>query len=162
MTRNSTISVAATVLVLAAALTWFVFLQPAREVDAARAEGLLATGIQMFDGNQFEEAIATLKGIPEGSPQAAQGLYYEGSAYLMLKDYETAAARLEEALALQPRDSGVLYALGVAYYRLGNLALAKGYFAAVLEINPNDEQAKGLMDIMARLERQSGPAAETE
>ena len=162
MTSKATISAVAATLVLGGVLTWFVFLQPAREVDAARSEGLLAAGIQMFDSNQFEEAIATLQGIPEGSPQTPQALYYEGSAYLMLKDYETAAALLEESLALQPRDSGTLYALGVVYYRLGNLALAKGYFAAVLEINPNDEQAKGLLDIMARLERQSESAPETE
>ena len=38
---------------------------------------------------------------------------------------------------------------------MGNLKLARGYFASVLAINPNDEQAKGLMDIMAKLERSS-------
>jgi hypothetical protein len=50
----------------------------------------------------------------------------------------------------------------VAYFKLGNLKLAKGYFASVLEINPNDEQAKGLMDIMAKLERNSVAEADEE
>ena len=78
---------------------------------------------------------------------------------MMLKDYDTAAASLESALVRDPQDTGVLYALGVVWYKLGDISLAKGYFAAVLEINPNDEQAKGLMDIMARLERR--PDAES-
>ena len=55
-----------------------------------------------------------------------------------------------------------MFALGVAYFKLGNLALSKAYFAAVLQINPGNEEAKGLMDIMARLERQSNAAAEPE
>jgi Flp pilus assembly protein TadD len=76
----------------------------------------------------------------------------------MLKDYVTATERLERSLALAPRDTGTLYALGVASFKLGNLKLARGYFASILEINPNDEQAKGLMDIMANLERQTEAA----
>jgi predicted TPR repeat methyltransferase len=76
----------------------------------------------------------------------------------MLKDYAAATERLERSLALAPRDTGTLYALGVASFKLGNLKLARGYFASVLEINPNDEQAKGLMDIMANLERQTEAA----
>jgi hypothetical protein len=39
------------------------------------------------------------------------------------------------------------------YYKLGNLSLSKAYFASVLKIDPGHEEAKGLMDIMAGLER---------
>ena len=31
--------------------------------------------------------------------------------------------------------------------------MSKAYFATLLEIDPSHEEAKGLMDIMARLER---------
>ena len=75
---------------------------------------------------------------------------------MMLKDYEPAVIHLEQALTLDNKNIAILYALGVAYFKLGNLKLARGYFASVLEINPNDEQAKGLMDIMAKLERNPG------
>ena len=45
---------------------------------------------------------------------------------------------------------------------MGNLAMSKAYFAQVLEIDPTDEEARGLMDIMANLERmqQDAPAVE--
>ena len=48
-----------------------------------------------------------------------------------------------------------MHALGVAYFKLGNLKLSKGYYASILEIDPGDEEARGLMDIMAKLERNS-------
>ena len=73
-----------------------------------------------------------------------------GSALIKLKDYESGAMRLEEALALNNNEKNILFALGVVYYKLGNLSLSKAYFAAVLEIDPGHEEAKGLMDIMAR------------
>ena len=64
-------------------------------------------------------------------------------------------ALLEQALALNTQDTGILYALGVVYYKLGNLKLSKSYFASVLEINPEDQHAKGLMDIVTKLQRKS-------
>lgn len=94
--------------------------------------------------------------------QEAKALYDQGAEYIQLKDFESAVEILGQAHVLNPEDAGTLYALGVAYYKLGNVKLAKAYFTSVLEINPNDEQAKGLMDIMARLERQSGAESEGE
>ena len=94
--------------------------------------------------------------------QEARALYDQGSEHIKLKDYESALESLEQAHVLNPEDTGTLYALGVVYYKLGNLKLAKSYFASVLEINPNDEQAKGLMDMMAKLERQTEAARISE
>lgn len=94
--------------------------------------------------------------------QEAKALYDQGAEYIQLKDFESAVEILEQAHVLNPEDAGTLYALGVAYYKLGNVKLAKAYFTSVLEINPNDEQAKGLVDIMAGLERQSGAESEGE
>ena len=94
--------------------------------------------------------------------QEARTLYDQGSEHIQLKDYEAALESLEQAHILNPEDTGTLFALGVVYYKLGNLKLAKSYFASVLEINPNDEQAKGLMDMMAKLERQTEAARISE
>ena len=77
-------------------------------------------------------------------------------------DLAIGTGSLQQGLALDARDTGALYALGVASYKLGNLKLAKGYFAAVLEINSDDEQAIGLMDIMASLERASAAEPDEE
>jgi len=144
------------------AVLWFFVLQPEREAITFQAAELLADGIGHYERKEYDLALEVLQQVPAGQMETAQARYYEGSAHMMLKDYQAAVVSLESALALDSRNPGVLYALGVAYYKLGNLAVAKGYFGAVLEINPNDEQAKGLMDIMAKLERESSVPTESE
>jgi tetratricopeptide (TPR) repeat protein len=114
---------------------------------------LIDEGIAQFRAEQYELSAQTLGSIPEDLIEDWHIPYYLGSALIQLKDYEKGAARLEEALALNPTDKNALFALGVAYYKLGNLSLSKAYFASVLEIDPSHEEAKGLMDIMASLER---------
>lgn len=159
--KNS-LAIGAGAALLLTGVVLFIVLQPDREPVSYSATELLADGIGHFERKEYDLALEVLRQVPEGLPESAQARYYEGSSHMMLQDYEAAVKSLEAALALEPRDTGVLYALGVAYYKLGNLAVAKGYFGAVLEINPNDEHAKGLMDIMAKLERRSSVPAETE
>jgi tetratricopeptide (TPR) repeat protein len=150
------ISGAGVLLILSVAI-WFLVPQPNQQNEAIKIEGLLQSGIKLFKEKKYNETLETLALIPSGSAQETRARYYQGSAYIMLKDYESAIGYLEQALTLDGKDVGVLYSLGVTYYKLGNIKLAKSYFASVLEINPNDEQAKGLFDIMAKLERNSTP-----
>ena len=164
MTGKQNLVAAAGIVVVALIITaiWLVRQQPDVDVPEASPQALLDDGIRHFDAKEYELALEVLAQVPPDSAQGARALYYQGSTYVMLKEYDIAASRLEQALALNPQDTGTLYALGVAYYKVGNLALAKGYFAKVLEINPNDEHAKSLMDVMAKLERQSAPEPPTE
>ena len=114
---------------------------------------ILQSGIDLFNQQKHAEALAVLESIPEGSDQKWQARYYQGSALIMVKDYQPAIGYLEEALTLAPTETRIMHALGVAYYKLGNLKLSKAYYASILEIDPADEEAKGLMDIMAGLLR---------
>ena len=61
---------------------------------------------------------------------------------------------LEKALALNTESPNVLYSLGVVYYKLGKLGLSKAYFGKVLEVDPGHDDARGLMEIVANLERE--------
>lgn len=143
-------------------LIWFFIVQPNQQTNALQAEELLASGITLFNEKKYNKALETLQRIPPGSAQEAKARYYQGSAYILLKDFESAAENLEAALVLSSNDAGILYGLGVVYYKLGNLKLSRSYFASVLEINPDDQHAKGLMDILAKLERQSLAKPEPE
>lgn len=122
-----------------------------REIGDVRA--VVEEGIAQFKAKQYEVSVETLAGIPGHLVVDWRIPYYRGSALVQLKDYRGGADLLEEALALNPAEENILFALGVAYYKLGNLALSKAHFAAVLELDPMHEEAKGLMDIMANLER---------
>jgi tetratricopeptide (TPR) repeat protein len=114
---------------------------------------LVDEGIAQFQEEQYELSLQTLGSIPVDQVEHWHIPYYMGSALIKLKDYESAAIQLEKALALNNDEPNILFALGVTYYKLGNLSLSKAYFASVLEIDPGHEEAKGLMDIMASLER---------
>ena len=154
------LGVVAVAAVLLGGGAWLLLAKQGPVAPDADAAAMLAAGISQFEAKQYEEVVATLAAVPAGSDEEQQALYYRGSAYMMLKDYGAAIENFERSLALNNRDTGVLYGLGVAYYKLGELQLARGYFAAVLEINPNDADAKGLMDIMANLERLNDPEQE--
>jgi tetratricopeptide (TPR) repeat protein len=151
---------------IAAIAYWMLVQQPAREAEQARVEqALLASGIQLYNEKQFEKALQVFERIRGDSDRAARARYYQGNAFIQLRDYESAASRLERSLALDDRDADTRFALGVVYYKLGNLPLARAYFASVLEIEPETdedrerrEEAAGLMDIVARLERQQSAA----
>lgn len=152
------------ILVLALAIVFGVVLPERAEKQRQLAEmhAQIREGIAQFRAEQFELSAQTLGSIPEDRIDDWHVPYYLGSALVQLKDYENGAAHLEQALTLDPRNENILFALGVAYFKLGNLALSKAYFATVIEIDPTHEEARGLMDIMARLERQSSAPAESE
>ena len=114
----------------------------------------LDEGIALFREKKYTETLELLQGIPEGVLEDWHLPYYTATAMVMLKDYQSAAPVLEEALVLNPHEPLILYELGVVYFKLGKLGLSKGYFAKVVEIDPANEQARGLMDVMANLERQ--------
>lgn len=139
-------------LALAAAIWIYTEVSSQRETQI-RADQRLESGIALFKEKNYPEALEIFEDISPGAPREWYARYYQGSTYIMLKDYQSATIYLEQALVLNPTETQIMHALGVTYYKLGNLKLSKAYFAAVLEINPADEQAKGLMDIMADLER---------
>ena len=152
---------AAVALLIALAVMWLSGQSSDRQAADQQAHASLQSGITLFQAREYEQAISELEQVPAGYEHEAKALYYEGSAYMMMGDYQTAVERLEYARALAPADPGIRYALGVAAFKLGNIKLAKGYFASVLEINPMDErerqlqeQARGLMDMMAKAERE--------
>ena len=121
------ISGAGALLILSVAI-WFLIPQPGQQSDAIKVEELLQSGIKLFKGKKYNEALETLALIPSGSAQETKVRYYQGSAHIMLKDYESAIGYLEQALTLNSKNVGVLYSLGVTYYKLGNIKLAEVMF----------------------------------
>ncbi len=123
----------------------------------------LQRGIALYHQGNFSDSVMVLGEIPPGAIQDWRLPFYKASALVKLKKYQPAAPLLEQALSLNTEETKIRFALGVVYYKLGNLSLAKGYFASTLEIDPTNEHAKGLMDIMSKLQRQSKPGtAEAE
>jgi len=120
----------------------------------ANALLLMGQGITQFKQKKYETALETLRSISPDVVEDWRLPYYTGTTLIKLKDYESAAVSLEQALIMNSEEKDIPFALGVVYFKLGNLSLSKSYFHSVLELDPAHEEAKGLMDIMAKLERQ--------
>ena len=155
MTKLSmTLTVLVILVILAVAGGSLYLFNENKQVNEQQALASLDQGIALFREKKYEESLEVLQAIPDGVIRDWHLPYYTATAHVMLKDYESAAPILEQALLINPEEVQILFELGVVYYKLGNLALSKAYFASVVEIDPSNEEAKGLMDIMANLERQ--------
>ena len=154
MSKSSYIKIWVTcaLLVLFAAV-WVYVNNSGQQEKLIRADQKIESGIALFKQNKIPEALEVFENIPPGSPREWYARYYQGSAYIMLKDYQPAITYLEQALALNPTETQIMHALGVTYFKLGKLKISKAYFASVLEIDPEDDEARGLMEIMANLEK---------
>jgi tetratricopeptide (TPR) repeat protein len=153
----------ATVMVVALFTTGLYYVYNSERQAIEQQAGIsLNRGIALFHQKKYTESLQTLQTIPDGVLSNWRLPYFTGSAQVMLKDYQPAVLELENALRLNSQEPKILFALGVAYYKLGELGLSKGYFAAVLEVDPTNDEAKGLMDIMATLERQQSATTPEE
>jgi len=145
---------ASLVLLMTSVALAFVYWYPVEKPgESGQYTALIEQGIALYNQGKHGEALRKLEEIPETPDKDWRIPYYTGAAQIMLGDYQQAVTSLEQALTLNNQDAGILYALGVVYYKQGNLKLAKAYFVSVLEINPADEGARGLVDIISKLER---------
>jgi tetratricopeptide (TPR) repeat protein len=163
MSKSSYIKIWVTcaLLVLVAAV-WVYVKNSGQQEKHIRADRKIESGIALFKDNKYPEALEIFENIPPGSPREWYLRYYQGSAYIMLKDYPPAITYLEQALALNPTETQIMHALGVAYYKLGKLKISKSYYVSVLEIDPDDDEARGLMEIMTNLEKRQLEAQRPE
>lgn len=133
-----------------------------RQMTEQQALASFDRGVALFQEKKYAESLEIFQSIPDGVLHDWQLPYYKATAHVMLREFESSIPELEKALALNPEETRILFELGVVYYKLGNLALSKGYFGTVVKIDPSNEEARGLMDIMANLERQQTRSAAKE
>jgi tetratricopeptide (TPR) repeat protein len=157
-----TVLVTIAIIIVLGSAAWLYRSTQGQETAAGFAAPSVNEGVTMFKAKKYAEALEVFESIPPGGPQEWYTRYYQGSTQIMLKDYQAAVETLEQALALNNTETRIMHALGVAYFKLGNLKLSKAYFAAVLEIEPDNDEARGLMDIMAKLERNQETGATQE
>jgi tetratricopeptide (TPR) repeat protein len=163
MKKSVTVLLLITAFLMVLATGWGFHLYNTRQEAAEQqAMATLEKGIALFREKKYTESLEELESIPDGIIEDWHLPYYTATAHVMLKDYQAAAPILEQALALNPQETQVLFELGVVYFKLGNLGLSKAYFESVVEIDPTNEDARGLMDIMASLERQQTGAGPEE
>lgn len=110
----------------ALALAVFLLAQPAQPArpDQPPAADDLAPGIQLFDSQRFDEALAFFETYAAGHPKSAAALFYLGRIHLEKKDGKNAADRLERAVTLDRENSDL------------HRWLARAYAVAASQANP--------------------------
>mgnify|MGYP005847949623 CR=1 FL=1 len=102
----------------------------------------------------YPAAIKRYERALELNPVSADALFNLGYIYLVAKDYDKAVQYYESCLALSPpyRDE-VLTNLGLGHLKKANLAQARKLFEEALEINPDNQVARGYLRNMDKLRR---------
>jgi tetratricopeptide (TPR) repeat protein len=101
---------------------------------------LLGWGLRRL--NRFDDAKgAFLEALKNGGDENADTYNELSLCYVQEKDFTEAKNCLIKALSIEPESTKVISNLGYLSLAMGNKAEARKYFAAVLEIEPNDKIA---------------------
>jgi len=98
--------------------------------------GRLAVGIQHFQQNRIQEALAEFERAVEENPEKAVAYYWKGRSHARLKQFEKAAEDLRKSAKLDPRSANALNWLGWVELELQQWSKALSSFSKSLEIKP--------------------------
>jgi tetratricopeptide (TPR) repeat protein len=101
------------------------------------------------------DSAATFASSPEDKESIGSAYVRLGITYYTAKDYEASTSVLERSLTYLSTKSVYLVnaynVLGAGYLQLQNCKKAQEYYKKVLEINPNDENAKKGLDYLRQV-----------
>ncbi len=131
------------------------------EMELDRGALIFASLAEVYlDSGMIDEAISILKDGLIRNPTYNFGHFLLGKAYYLKNDFDTARQKFEEGVGLDPRMvSGYLY-LGHIYRRQDDKIKACEYYQKVLELKPNDAEAKSLLEeLMPPIKAETPPKA---
>lgn len=95
-----------------------------------------------------QEAIADLENVLRLNPQHYEANFNIGGLYFDAKNYDKAANFYQKAVAVNPKSDNGFYRLAETYQQMGMKNAALQNCKKALQINPNNEYAKKLMDVL--------------
>lgn len=120
----------------------------------------LERGIQLHQQKAYLPAKRMLLHALKADPGSWQAFFYLGAGNYELKRYSAAIPFLERALTLAPEEQEIYKMMGVVYYKLSKLDMARGYFTAYFELDPDEMDARGMVEMIAKLQRSTTLAAQ--
>ncbi len=85
------------------------------------------------------------------STEEIRELVEEAKFYILNQNYEKAEEILKSLLQESPRDKEILYNLGLLYELTHEWGKAKDFFEKVLELDPDNDQAKEHLERVTKL-----------
>ena len=107
----------------------------------ARAEAHNTRGSELYDNNEFDEAIREFTAAI--SLDAVNPVYHTNLAVALseLGDYDRALAEFKEAVRLEPSNAGAYLQMGVTYQEMERPREAVEAWKKVLELAPDSPEA---------------------
>ncbi len=109
-------------------------------------------GNEHFQGKRYQSAIEAYRKVQLKNPDSPEVLYDLGSALYKVDSFQEASQDLETAVKTQdPKlKAQSLYNYGNTQYRLGNFEKAIESYKKVLDIDPNDKDAKYNLEFLQK------------
>ena len=129
-------------------------LEKAHSLNPDHFDASLNLGGAYILTKKFKQAVALLEKLREQAPENAMLWTNLGAAYLgnpvLAREEEQlqAIAAFERALAIDPVAPNVAYNIGLIYRDRREYDLAAAWFERALQANPNDQDARNLMQKM--------------
>ena len=111
-----------------------IYLERAAQLDPSNNDIRYELGVAYRKAGQYENAIRTLKSIPEARGELAQ-------AYLGARKYDEAASLLQELVEKEPKNADFAYMLAQSYIGLRRYPEAVSALQRVIELKPDYSEA---------------------
>jgi tetratricopeptide (TPR) repeat protein len=106
--------------------------------DQTSPQTLVNRGIDYFNRNEIDSAIAEYNEAIRRDPNNARVLYRRGDAYRTKSDFDRAIADYSEAIRLNSKDTYALYNRGVSYKNKQDYDHAIADYSEVIRLDPKD------------------------
>ncbi|MEZ0229264.1 MAG: tetratricopeptide repeat protein, partial [Planctomycetota bacterium] len=109
------------------------------------ADVLAGRGLALAGLGRLDEARAAIEKAVGRDPSSSRAWATLGVIRAQANDLAGAKAAFEKVVALRPKEAAGWFQLGLACFKLGDGIRAEECCRKALEIDPNDERAKGLL-----------------
>jgi tetratricopeptide (TPR) repeat protein len=104
--------------------------------------------INFFLGNS-KESIQSFEQMKKKSGESNISNYFLAQLKLSNNEFKESISLLEELLDITPNFAELYYLLGNAYYKLHDNFKAIQYFNKALELNPQDNRSKEMLELFS-------------
>ncbi|MEQ1922037.1 MAG: tetratricopeptide repeat protein [Pyrinomonadaceae bacterium] len=105
-------------------------------------------GVTLFELGKPDEAIFHLEQAVKFDPKYTDAYFNLGTIYYDLRKYQKSLDNLETANRLRLNDDDTLYGIAANQYALGKFSLSRENCTKALELNPKNEKAKALLEML--------------
>lgn len=113
-------------------------------------EAMYQSAAEMMRREDYPSALAVYSRLREYDSTSARVLFNLGTAHLGMKNHSAAKAYYEEGIAYHPDDAGLWLHLGISQFRLGEIDAAIESWNRTLELDPENEEARGYLASVGR------------